>query len=63
MFVGVRVGSGEVVGHGGGIYLNTDYSTTVTNCIVWENGADPIRIPEFHTPKITYCDVQGGFSG
>ncbi|MEW6742055.1 MAG: LamG domain-containing protein [Planctomycetota bacterium] len=32
---------------------------TVTNCIIWENGEDPID-PEFASCPLTYCDVQYG---
>jgi len=46
---------------GGGVY-NVDSSPTVTNCIFW-NGGDEIRNDGASTPLITYCDIEGGYSG
>ena len=52
---------------GGGIY-NSDSSPTVTNCIVWGNlggGSVGNEIYDHGTssPNVTYCDVEGGYSG
>jgi len=52
-------------GHGGGIYCFYLSSPTITNSILWgdtaQNGAE-IYV-EWSSPIVTYCDVQGGWSG
>lgn len=49
---------------GGGIYF-TSCSPTISNSIIWENSAP--AGPEIHlrssNPVVTYCDVQGGWTG
>jgi len=47
--------------HGGGVgcYSSTP---TLTNCILWANLPEEIYV-ESSSPVVTYCDVQGGWSG
>ncbi|MFA5375223.1 MAG: right-handed parallel beta-helix repeat-containing protein [Dehalococcoidia bacterium] len=47
---------------GGGMYNTPQSSPTITNCILWDDS--PNEIANFQcTPTVTYCDVQGGYSG
>ncbi|MBN2054213.1 right-handed parallel beta-helix repeat-containing protein [bacterium] len=49
--------------YGGGIHLN-DYSpATIKNCIFWNNSPDQIHAFLQSSPTVTYCDVQGGYTG
>jgi hypothetical protein len=52
--------------YGGGIFNAVD-SPTITNCILWANTAvvvdDEFSNWSSSTPIVTYCDVQGGYSG
>ena len=50
--------SGNSAGSSGG-GVASGGSTTLTNCILW--GDSPQEI--FGSPVVTYCDVQGGWSG
>ena len=43
---------------GGGINNKSSSPSTLTNCIFWNNGSDPIE-----GSTATYCDVQGGYYG
>ncbi|MFH0944580.1 MAG: choice-of-anchor Q domain-containing protein [Planctomycetota bacterium] len=46
---------------GGGLY-SLDPNTLVTNCILWGNTA--LNGPQiWSTPTVTWCDVEGGFTG
>jgi len=45
---------------GGGMYVSFS-SPTVTNCILWNNGTEIYNNEGM--PIVTYCDVQGGYSG
>jgi trimeric autotransporter adhesin len=50
---------------GGGIF-NSSSSPTITNCILWKNTASQdAQIYNFGTssPIITYCDIEGGWTG
>ena len=51
-------------GSGGGMYFNGG-SGDVANCIVWGNTASqaPEILATESTPTVTYCCVQGGYSG
>lgn len=40
---------------------NNESSPTLTNCILWDNGAEIFN--EISTPVVTYCDIQGEYSG
>ncbi|MBM3239033.1 T9SS type A sorting domain-containing protein [Candidatus Poribacteria bacterium] len=43
--------------------MSNDFSSlTVTNCILWEDSGVEIYNYE-STPTVTYCDVQGGYTG
>lgn len=44
---------------GGGLYLSDAYTTTITNCILWNNTPDQLH-KESGLPVVSYCDVQGG---
>ncbi|MFC1991695.1 choice-of-anchor Q domain-containing protein [Chloroflexota bacterium] len=46
----------------GGGMSNLYSSPTVTNCIFWNNTPNEIY-DESSNPYVTYCDVQGGYSG
>jgi len=48
-------------GAGGGMF-NYCASPTVTNCILWGDAPNEIYNSE-STPIVTYCDVQGGYTG
>ena len=49
-------------GFGGGMCNFTYSSPVVTNCILW--GDSPQEIYDISsTPVVTYCDVQGGYTG
>jgi len=47
---------------GGGIYSDYWVSPTVTNCISWNNTKPEIAY-EHEVPVVTYCDIEGGYSG
>ncbi|TET37857.1 MAG: hypothetical protein E3J65_06045 [Dehalococcoidia bacterium] len=47
--------------YGRGMY-NEGSSPTLTNCILWDTG-DEIYDEPGSTPSVSYCDVQGGYSG
>ncbi|MHC4498805.1 MAG: choice-of-anchor Q domain-containing protein [Planctomycetota bacterium] len=54
--------SGNVAQWGGGM-ANGSWHTTLTNCILWDNGPTGI-FPDFGVSTIvTYSDVQGGWLG
>jgi len=51
---------------GGGMYNDCFPPTvwpTVTNCILWGDIGGEIYNSESSAPKVTYCDVQGGYTG
>lgn len=51
-------------GIGGGIRWDTDDSPTIKNCILWENTSPDGPEISGHSPyRITYSDIQGGWSG
>jgi len=52
----------SATGNGGGMYNNFVCSPTVTNCIFWDNGQE-IDDDGSLTPVVTYCDIEGGYSG
>ena len=60
----LRIVSNTICGNaatiGGGIWLSSGV-LGVTNCILWNNGANQIR--DFGPTPVTFCDVQGGWSG
>jgi hypothetical protein len=47
--------------YGAGIYVSGDIPT-LTNCILWGDNGTEIDTAS-GTPVVTYCDVQGGYSG
>ncbi len=47
---------------GGGMY-NDDSSPRVTNCILWQNTPDQILDQGGAASRVSYSDVQGGWSG
>jgi len=53
--------SGNSAYYGDGMY-NDNSSPTVTNCILWGNG-EAIYDDNGAAPTVSYCDVQGGYSG
>ncbi len=53
--------SGNSADNGGGIW-NYASSPTVTNCILWDNGEEIYNVGT-STQVVTYCDVQGGYTG
>jgi len=53
--------SGNTTGAVDGMY-NYNSSPAVTNCILWDSG-DEIYNDGTSTPVVTFCDVQGGYSG
>jgi PKD repeat protein len=59
--------SNNLAQNGGGIY-NDSSSPTITNCILWGDDADEgqekeIYDDEFSSPTVTYCDIEGGYTG
>ncbi|MDD5064507.1 MAG: LamG domain-containing protein [Phycisphaerae bacterium] len=53
--------SGNSAIYGGGIYNNyTD--TRITSCILWNNGSE-IYDANSSSPVVSYCDVEGGYTG
>ena len=49
--------------YGGGLYNDYYSSPTLTNCILWENTAPSGSQVFSGIPVVTYCDVQGGYTG
>jgi len=47
---------------GGGVYCYPPSDLTLTNCILWANTPGSIA-PQSGSPIVTYCDVEGGWSG
>jgi hypothetical protein len=50
------------LGQGGGI-SNNESSPVITNCIFWNNNGSEIYNTGASNPVVTYCDIQGGYSG
>jgi len=47
---------------GDGVYC--EYAPIIiTDCILWENEQDQIFFDDGPAPTVTYCDVQGGYTG
>ncbi len=42
---------------------NNYSSPTLTNCILWNNSPDQIENRNNSSPNVTYCNVQGGYTG
>jgi parallel beta-helix repeat protein len=56
--------SGNEAGNYGGGMANYTYSSpTVTNCILWGDSPQEIYNGYISAPIVTYCDVQGGYTG
>jgi len=53
--------SGNTATDGGGMF-NIQSTPTVTDCILWGNSPEEIY-NNSSTPVVTYCDVQGGYTG
>jgi parallel beta-helix repeat protein len=53
--------SGNSASYGGGMY-NEESSPTLVNCILWDGG-DEVYTDNEAAPTVSYCDVQGGYSG
>jgi len=50
--------------NGGGIYCEGSFNNPIlTNCILWGNTGGQISAPYGGSPIVTYCDVQGGWTG
>ncbi len=49
-------------GSGGGVYNYYYGTSTIVNCIIWDNNPDeiPSYAPNF---TVSYCDVKGGYQG
>ncbi|MCK4904859.1 right-handed parallel beta-helix repeat-containing protein [bacterium] len=47
--------------YGNGIY-NVDSNPTIINCILWDSGEE-IYNDGTSNPTVTYCDIQGGYTG
>lgn len=54
--------SGNIAGSSGGAMYSLQSQPTVTNCIVWDNGRDPIDSHD-GGPTVHYSIVQGGWPG
>ena len=52
--------TGNTASNSGGMYF-TSSTPTLTNCILWNNGAIPFF--SLNAPKITYSDIEGGYTG
>jgi predicted outer membrane repeat protein len=50
-------------GTGGGIDDHYYSSPLIRNTILWDNKPDQVFSELFSTPQLTYCDIEGGFSG
>jgi parallel beta-helix repeat protein/predicted outer membrane repeat protein len=50
-------------GPGGGISCHEGSNPRLTNCILWGDTPDEIRSTSGSSPIVTYCDVQGGWTG
>jgi hypothetical protein len=48
---------------GGALWCDYDSAPTVTNCILWGNSGAQEIYTFFTTPRVSYCDVRGGFYG
>ncbi|MGD9116922.1 MAG: right-handed parallel beta-helix repeat-containing protein [Dehalococcoidia bacterium] len=53
---------GNTASAGFGMANASSSSPTVTNCILWDDASDEI-FDNDSTPTITYCNVQGGYTG
>ena len=47
---------------GGGVYCTRDAAPVLTNCILWNDTPQEIYV-DSGSPLVTYCNVQGGWSG
>jgi hypothetical protein len=54
--------TGNSAGSSGGGMFNWDSNPTITNCILWNDTPDEIS-DVVCSPIVSYCDVQGGYSG
>lgn len=58
-----NIASGTVSDNGGGLYCESSSSNpTLTNCILWADSPQEVYVHS-GTAVVTYCDVQGGWSG
>ena len=48
---------------GGGVFCWQDAMPTITNCILWHDSPQEFYVDGSSEPAVTYCDVQGGWSG
>jgi len=54
---------GNSATNGGGAISNYNSDPYVTNCILWNDSPDEIYDIETSNPTVSYCVVQGGYSG
>jgi hypothetical protein len=54
--------TGNTAGTGGGLACNQESAPSLTNCILWGDTPSEIFL-DGGAPMVTFCDVQGGWSG
>lgn len=55
--------TGNAAAGGGAVWAVHSAFPVFVNCILWENGPEPIRVDDQAMVTIEYSDVQGGFEG
>ncbi|MGA1869824.1 MAG: right-handed parallel beta-helix repeat-containing protein [bacterium] len=49
--------------NGGGIFCSSSSSPYIVNTIFWGNNGPEIYHFDYSNPKLSYCDIQGGYPG
>ena len=52
----------NTAGFGGGVFCSSS-SPTLANCILWDDVPEEIYLYSGATATVTYCDIQGGWTG
>ncbi|MFH1420205.1 MAG: right-handed parallel beta-helix repeat-containing protein [Planctomycetota bacterium] len=55
--------AGNTATEGGGIVCYQSSGPTITNCVFWGDAPQEISVSSSSTLAMTYCDVQGGWTG
>jgi hypothetical protein len=61
-FLRCTIADNQAGPNGGGLFL-IHSPVTLTDCIVWANDPEAIRLQDVEAPVVTYCDVTGAWVG
>jgi len=64
LIIGCTITANTAAGLGGALYSNKGSAPILTNGILWGNTSPQIEVSSTSgEPRVTYCDVQGGYNG